>query len=97
MNTSNELKRIKVFVIKNEIRRNREQDEFFKELKKKKSMDDILTVNEIVEQYKICSKTVYRWKYKEQGFNQREHKGKITIKRSDLENLIKKKRYGRLL
>lgn len=95
MDTSIDLKELKVFTINYLRRLKKRQEEALNQIQLERSQDDLLTIKEVVDEFKISSKTIHRWKNKGLQVYQRGYKGKITIKRSDLENYIKKGHYGR--
>lgn len=72
------------------------QLKLLEEKKQVRSMDDVLTITEVVEQYDYSRKTIYRWVNKGLDVLRRGHNGKIMIRRGDLENFLKARNYGRL-
>lgn len=88
-----ELKKMKLFLINGERMRNRNQREFFETLSEEKNQDDFLTIGQITKEYNKSRKTIYRWRDNGLKVYQKGFKGKILIKRSDLETFLNRKQW----
>lgn len=90
-----EMQKLKAYQINflNKLKRN--VMEKLEVLEQKMRDDDLLTINQAAEQYSVSAKTIYRWRDSGLECLQNGTGGKILIKRLDLENFIKRKKYGR--
>lgn len=90
-----EIQKLKAFTINYLARMNKRQEAFFKRIEQERRAEDLLTVKEVVEQYSVSAKTVYRWRNNGLQYLQNSTGGKILVRREDLENYINTKNYGR--
>ncbi len=83
------LQKLKAFEI-NRIRKiERQMQEFMEEMRKVKTKDDFLTSNEVKELLGISDSSFRRMLKNGLKYSQKERKGKILVKRKDLENYLK--------
>ena len=83
------LQKLKAFEI-NRIRKiERQMQEFMEEMRKVKTKDDFLTSNEVKELLGISDSSFRRMLKNGLKYSQKERKGKILVKRKDLENFLK--------
>ena len=80
----------KVYNLNKLIQLKKQQQEFFEEIRKQKSVNNWLTVKDVMEEFKISRKTFDRWRIDGLKVYQKTPKATIRIKRKDLINYLKK-------
>ena len=94
--TTTEKQKLKAYVIRTMITLRKNQREFFRSIEKEKSLDDLLSPNQVIEELNVSRKTFDRWREKGLKVLQDRPNGAIRVKRSELINYLKNTRYDRL-
>lgn len=94
--TTSEKQKLKAYVIRTMITLRKNQREFFRSIEKEKSLDDLLSPNQVIEELNISRKTFDRWREKGLKVLQDRPNGAIRVQRSELMNYLKNTRYDRL-
>ncbi|MBG27025.1 MULTISPECIES: helix-turn-helix domain-containing protein [Croceibacter] len=89
-NVSPSLK-LRRFVVNRIVKLEKRQKAFFEEIKKEKSLDDILTVKECCEEYKVSRKTFDRWRENGLQIIQKKPNSRIFVKRASVEQFLNRK------
>ena len=94
--TTIEKQKLKAYVIRTMITLRKNQRDFFRSIEKEKSLDDLLSPNQVIEELNISRKTFDRWREKGLKVLQDRPNSAIRVKRSELMNYLKNTRYDRL-
>jgi predicted transcriptional regulator len=80
----------KVFNIKKLMQLKKQQREFFEEIRKEKSLNDWLSIKDVMSEFKVSRKTIDRWRVNGLRVHQKRPKTTIFVNRKDLINYLKK-------
>jgi DNA invertase Pin-like site-specific DNA recombinase len=87
--------KFKVYVVNKLRKMERDQKSFFDTISEEKSLDDILSINQVMKEFKTSRKTLYRWREKGLKVYQKSPCSNIRVKRADLLTFLKNTRYDR--
>ncbi|WP_281778019.1 helix-turn-helix domain-containing protein [Croceibacter atlanticus] len=83
--------KLKAYVINQMVKMRKNQQAFFEEMKKEKSLDDILKVSEVCNYYKVSRKTFDRWVDRGLKIIQEKPNATIFVKRANVEQFLNRK------
>lgn len=86
----NDLKLLKAFVIKRMVKLKKDQLEFFRKIEKEKSLEQWLSVQEVLTEFGISRKTFDRWRINGLRVSQNKPNTMIRVKRNDIVKYLNK-------
>nr|WP_321222043.1 hypothetical protein [uncultured Psychroserpens sp.] len=89
-NLRRSIQEFKVYNLNKLIQLRRQQKEYFELISIQKSMDDWLTVNDLIKEFGISRKTFDRWRIDGLKVYQKKPKAVIIVQRKDIINYLKK-------
>ena len=93
MNQTEEIRKLKVYLINSNNRLKRQMRETLRALDTERTPEDYLTIEEVEKEYSYSRKTIDRFRAKGLKVNQARVNGKILIQRKVLEKFINTKRW----